>query len=172
MQVSTSLIKQRARELIPALFENRLTVLGVAAVVLASAAIGAAFPDALRAGQPAVWTDIANEVPVHRLSGHSVFPLLGQRLRDSAGSEIGQIAGVLVDQWRRPRAVVVDFGGFLGIGMRKVAVDWQALQFYGGGKREVVVTALSPSQLARAPQYRASDQSVAVVSRPNLGYGP
>jgi hypothetical protein len=150
---------------------NRLVGIGVVALVLASAGAGALFGE-LPGAQPLNSSRAADAVSVSRLPNHFVFPLLGKEVHSIAGSDIGQIAEVLVDGWGQPRAVVVNFGGFLGIGMREVAVDWRALRFYKSGKREVAVAAVDPIQLARAPQYKADDQSVSVVSPPDTGYGP
>src|SRR6266849_2785320 len=36
---------------------------------------------------------------------------------------------VLVDRSGIVRAAVIDFGGFLGVGSRKIVVDWNALHF-------------------------------------------
>lgn len=42
---------------------------------------------------------------------------------------VGRIVDVLVDDQGQPRAAVVDLGGFLGIGNRRIAVVWRALHF-------------------------------------------
>lgn len=172
MQGSLSLMKQNAQGLVLALFENRLAMLGVAALVFASATVGADLPNAPSGNLPAAWRAVINRVPVMHLAGHDVFRLLGNRLHGAAGSDIGRIAGVLVDRWGQPRAVVVAVGGFLGIGTRQVAVAWQALHFQRQGKRRVLVADLAPGQVARAPQYEPSRRAVSVVSPPEIGYGP
>ena len=42
---------------------------------------------------------------------------------------MGRIVDVLVDRSGEVRAAIIDFGGFLGVGSRKIAVDWDALHF-------------------------------------------
>ena len=42
---------------------------------------------------------------------------------------MGRIVDVLVDRSGQVRAAIIDFGGFLGVGSRKIAVDWNALHF-------------------------------------------
>ena len=42
---------------------------------------------------------------------------------------MGRIVDVLVDGQGMARAAIIDFGGFLGVGSRKIAVAWQALHF-------------------------------------------
>jgi hypothetical protein len=43
-------------------------------------------------------------------------PILGRKVRDASGKDMGPIVDVLVDRDGRVRAAVVDFGGFLGVG--------------------------------------------------------
>jgi len=50
---------------------------------------------------------------------------------------------------------VIDFGGFLGVGNRKIAVDWNALSFSApGDKRDVVTIELTRDQVKSAPEYK------------------
>jgi len=39
---------------------------------------------------------------------------------------MGRIVDVIVDLAGVVRAAVIDFGGFLGVGSRKIVVDWNA----------------------------------------------
>jgi sporulation protein YlmC with PRC-barrel domain len=55
--------------------------------------------------------------------------ILGQRVTDAEGKEIGRLVDVLVDANGQPQAAVIDFGGFMGVGNRKIAVHWSALHF-------------------------------------------
>src|ERR1700745_1863922 len=48
---------------------------------------------------------------------------LGASVQSSSGENMGHIVQVLVDQTGSARAAVIDFGGFLGVGSRKVVVD-------------------------------------------------
>jgi len=50
-----------------------------------------------------------------------VSRILGKEVRSASGEAMGRIVDVLVDETGRPRAAVVDFGGFLGVGTRKIA---------------------------------------------------
>jgi len=172
MRVSPSTMKTGLHRTAAELFANRRTMLGVAVVVVASAAFGAALPASQQDDEAVYWNSVANGVPVRHLPQDHLFTLLGRELHGSTGSDIGTVAGVLVNQIGWPRAVVVDFGGFLGVGVRKVAVDWRALRFDKAGGRARLATDIGSDQLARAPQYKPSAKSVAVVSPPNLGHDP
>lgn len=61
--------------------------------------------------------------------------LEGKEIRTPQGEELGEINGVLLDQAQaRVSYVMVEIGGFLGIGGRMVAVPWGALQPSADGK--------------------------------------
>lgn len=80
--------------------------------------------------------------------------ILGKTVRDSAGKEMGRIVNVIVDRASQPRAVVIDFGGFLGVGSRKVAVDWAALRMGGADKPDQITLDLSRDQVRAVPEYK------------------
>jgi hypothetical protein len=68
---------------------------------------------------------------------------------------MGRIVDVIVDRSGRVRAAVIDFGGFLGVGSRKIAVDWNALSFAPDtGKRGAITLELTRDQVKAAPEYK------------------
>jgi sporulation protein YlmC with PRC-barrel domain len=79
--------------------------------------------------------------------------VVGKKVLSSTGEDMGAITNVIVDRDGRPRAAVIDFGGFLGVGTRKIAVDWSALKFVPQGKTDEVTLGLTRDQLKRAPEY-------------------
>jgi hypothetical protein len=81
--------------------------------------------------------------------------ILGKEVRSKANENIGRIVDVVVDRSGRVRAAVIDFGGFLGVGSRKIAVDWEALKFAPGEDgRGVVALDLTREQMKAAPEYK------------------
>jgi hypothetical protein len=53
------------------------------------------------------------------------------------------------------RAAIIDFGGFLGVGSRRIAVDWNALHFPEPGKPgERITLELTRDQVNTAPEYK------------------
>ena len=53
------------------------------------------------------------------------------------------------------RAAIIDFGGFLGVGSRKIAVTWTALHFVPAAeKRYGIVLELTRDQVKPAPEYK------------------
>ena len=79
---------------------------------------------------------------------------------------MGRIVDLLVDETGQPRAAIIDFGGFLGVGIRKIAIDWHSLRFYEAGTKGAVVADLDRDQIKAAPEYKDSREVVAVVTAP------
>ena len=79
---------------------------------------------------------------------------------------MGRIVDVLVDRSARVRAAVIDFGGFLGVGNRQIAVAWSAIRFPAEGKLEPLVVDFTRDQLRVAPTYKAGEQIV-LLGPPN-----
>ena len=81
--------------------------------------------------------------------------ILGKEVRSKVNENIGRIVDVLVDRRGRVRAAIIDFGGFLGVGSRKIAVDWDALRFSPGDDGHNIVTLdLTRDQMKAAPEYK------------------
>jgi hypothetical protein len=91
---------------------------------------------------------------------HALESVLGREVRTSTDGDVGRIIDVLVDGRGRVEAVVIEFGGFLGIGTRKIAVDWSALRFDADGDRSVLPVEVTHDQLRVAPEYRPSEPAV------------
>lgn len=89
------------------------------------------------------------------LASHEVEGILGREVRSAADENMGHVIDVLVDRSGEIRAAIIDFGGFLGVGSRKIAVDWNALHFPAPGKHERWATLeLTRDQVNTAPAYQ------------------
>jgi hypothetical protein len=76
---------------------------------------------------------------------------------------MGRIVDVIVDREGQVRAAVIDFGGFLGVGSRKIVVDWRALRFGAvANKKDSITLELTKAQVSKAPEYK-EDQPVIVL---------
>src|SRR5947209_9046765 len=81
--------------------------------------------------------------------------VLGRDVRSAADEAMGRIVDVIVDRGGQVRAAVIDFGGFLGVGSRKILVDWNAL--HSGriaNKRDSITLELTKDQVTAAPEYK------------------
>ena len=85
---------------------------------------------------------------------------LGKGVRSSTGENLGAVVDILVDQGGQVRAAMIDFGGFLGVGSRKIVVDWGALHFAPADQGEIVTLDLTREQLSAAPEYKAGQPVV------------
>lgn len=89
--------------------------------------------------------------------------VLGRDVRSPTDEDMGHIVDVIVDHTGSVRAAVIDFGGFLGVGSRKIVVDWNALHFGQVNKKEDSITLdLSKAQVAAAPEYK-EDRPIVVL---------
>ena len=76
---------------------------------------------------------------------------------------MGHIVDVIVDRAGVVRAAVIDFGGFLGVGSRKIVVDWNALHFWSiADKGDSITLELTKDQVKAAPEYK-EDQPIVVL---------
>ena len=79
--------------------------------------------------------------------------VLGRDVRSTTGEDMGRIVDVIVDRAGQVRAAVIDFGGFLGVGSRKIVVDWNALHFAQiANKGESITLELTKDQVKAAPE--------------------
>ncbi len=99
--------------------------------------------------------------------------ILGRQVSGPDDKNVGRIVDVLVDDLGQPRAAVVDVGGFLGIGNRRIAVVWRALHFApeatGEGKIRLEMTA---DQIKATPEYKAISTPVVVAAPPRTEKAP
>jgi len=157
---------------------HRLSLIPVAMVAaLELTAISAACADDTSPPPPAQQTPApatqglapANQAPevpkpaVTILGSHQAQSVLGKEVRSAANEDMGRIVDIVVDSAGQVRAAVIDFGGFLGVGSRKIAVDWNALHFPpASDKQDLVTLELTRDQVKAAPEYK-DKQSVIVL---------
>lgn len=105
------------------------------------------------ASPPANPQDVPSAVPI--LESHDLQGILGKAVLSAAGENMGRIVDVVVDRTGQVRAAVIDFGGFLGVGSRKIAVDWNALSFPRPGDKIARVTLeFTRDQVKAGPEYQ------------------
>lgn len=96
----------------------------------------------------------ASGTPSAVLTKDKAQAILGKPVTSTAGENMGRIVDVIVDKAGKPRAAIIDFGGFLGVGSREIAVDWTALHFSPAGQTERITLDLTRDQVKSAPQYQ------------------
>ena len=117
-------------------------------------------------------TDHGTSVPsappaaVMILNSHEVEGILGREVRSAADENMGRIVDILVDRSGQVVAAIIDFGGFLGVGSRKIAVDWSALRFEPSGKPDRISVDLSRNSVRLAPEYKEGTPVVVLGPEP------
>lgn len=145
---------------------GRITlVVSIALSAASLAAMAQTVPDtpATPAG-PQVGTPSVTVLDTQEVQG-----VLGREIRSTADESMGRIVDVIVDGGGRSRAAIIDFGGFLGVGSRKIAVDWKALRFVPTlGKRYGIVLELTRDQVKLAPEYKEGRPIIVLGASGNL----
>ncbi len=126
-------------------------------------------PPAPAAQQPAAKAP-ATETPAVVMNGQQVVSILGKKVRGADGADMGRIVDIIADKSGQLRAAIIDFGGFLGVGSRQIAVDWNAIRFPSDGKTDSVEVDLTRDQLRVAPVYKPGEQIV-VLGQPKSTVG-
>ena len=97
------------------------------------------------------------------LDFNAVESVIGMSVKSFESEDMGHIVDILVTAHGEVRAAVIDFGGVLGVGSRKVAVDWRTLKFSGDGRGGPAILALSRNQVRVAPEYKSGDPVVVLM---------
>jgi|HubBroStandDraft_6_1064221.scaffolds.fasta_scaffold332215_2 sporulation protein YlmC with PRC-barrel domain len=98
------------------------------------------------------------ETPTIVLDSQDVQGILGKEALSRTGEKMGQIVDVILDRTGRIRAAIIDFGGFLGVGSRKIAVDWRAVHFVAGSKAIRIILDLTREDVVGSHEYKPNDQ--------------
>ena len=100
---------------------------------------------------------------VQQVPPEEAMAILGHTIEDPDGKDIGRLVDVLVGPEGQPQAAVIDFGGFLGVGSRKIAVRWSALHFAPGDAKHQITLELTPDQIKGAPEFKDVAKPAPVV---------
>src|SRR6266704_1534521 len=151
-----------------------LTLVALTLVALAAAAVRAA--DESQPAPPAAAKEPVPPPSVTVIGAREAHGVLGRDVRSPMEEDMGHIVDVIVDRAGVVRAAVIDFGGFLGVGSRKIVVDWNALRFWRiGNKSDSISLELTKEQVRAAPEYK-EDAPIVVLgasgSLQPLRFGP
>ena len=110
--------------------------------------------DSTTAAAPEATPPEAAIEPAAGMPGMRASEILGASVNAPDGTNIGEISEVIVQSNGSINGVVVDVGGFLGLGEKPVLLGWNDLSFAGNADDVVVSTALSKEQLNSLPAYK------------------
>ena len=131
-----------------------LMIVGLAALSVAAseAQNDASAPQPKSTASPALPAPPPSVTIIGARDAHGV---LGRDVRSTTDEDMGRIVDVIVDRAGMVRAAVIDFGGFLGVGSRRIVVDWNALHFGRiANKSDSITLELTKEQVTAAPEYK------------------
>jgi hypothetical protein len=88
--------------------------------------------------------------------GAPLTSILGKNVVGPKGEDLGRVVDLLADANGRVRAGIIDFGGFLGVGTRRIAVDWPLLRFSPNAEDKSIHLSVTREKLQSAPVYTDS----------------
>ena len=143
---------------------NRQRVILLVVVLAAFAAARSATADEPPSGNsPPAAQEPAPPPSMTIIGAKDAHGVLGRDVRSPANEDMGHIVDVIVDRTGTVRAAVIDFGGFLGVGSRKIVVDWNALHFgQVASNTDAITLDLTKAQVAAAPEYK-EDKPIVVL---------
>jgi PRC-barrel domain len=137
---------------------TRLLIILVSVALASSAAVWAQNdppPQTKGAVPPEATKEPAPPPSVTVIGARDAHGILGREVRSAANENMGRIVDVIVDRSGAVRAAVIDFGGFLGVGSRKIVVDWNAMHFARiANKGDSITLELNKEQVNAAPEYK------------------
>jgi hypothetical protein len=127
----------------------------LAIMLFAVAALATAVSQAQNPASVPATKEPAPPPSVTIIGARDAHGVLGRDVRSSSDEAMGRIVDVIVDRSGSVRAAVIDFGGFLGVGSRKIVVDWNALHFGRiASKSDSITLELTKNQVTAAPEYK------------------
>lgn len=79
--------------------------------------------------------------------------LVGVNIQDAQGDTIGEVGEVVIDSGGSLVGVLVDVGGFLGMGTHHVLLNWKDIQLTGKGDDVKAVVNTTKENLKSLPEY-------------------
>jgi hypothetical protein len=90
--------------------------------------------------------------------------ILGRKVRGQEGDDLGRVVDVLADAHGRVRIAIIEFGGFLGVGNRRIAVDWSLLKFQPDDPDAPVLLDVAKRKLQETPEYKGAEHPMVLTA--------
>ncbi len=131
---------------------KKLIIASLAGVVLST---GAAFAQAPQ--MPATGAAQATKPVTYytqRTEDHRVSRIIGANVRNNQNDSVGEVEDLIMDRQGNVKAAIISVGGFLGIGERWVAVNYDSLNMMQDGSAWRVVLNATRDQMKTAPEFK------------------
>lgn len=104
-------------------------------------------------------TGMALGTPIKNGDGSiNASQLMGLNVENPNGDKVGEIGEVILDDSGKVDGVVVDVGGFLGVGTHPVLLDWKDVQLAGSGNDVKANVAATVESLKAMPVYERAGE--------------
>jgi hypothetical protein len=90
--------------------------------------------------------------------------VLGTKVYGQKGEDLGRVVDILADAQGQVRLAIIESGGFLGVGNRRIAVDWSLLKFHPNGQEEYLRLDVSRRKLQSTPEYKDNGRPLALMA--------
>jgi PRC-barrel domain len=94
----------------------------------------------------------------------SVASILGKKVQGADGEDLGRVVDVQADANGSVRLVILEFGGFLGVGNRRAAVDWGLLRFHPDDPDRPISLSVNAKVVQGTPEYRQASHPRALMA--------
>lgn len=94
--------------------------------------------------------------------------LMDANVENPEGESLGSIRDVLINDELGVKAVVIGVGGFLGIGQKSVAVNYQEIQEVRENGEVTLVFSATRDQLDEAPEFQTLSDQIAAAEREQM----
>lgn len=135
------------------------------ATLIASGAFAQSATTPAPAEAPAVQEPAAT-APVPRAEGSIVTNIIGESVYNGTGDDaenIGKVTDVVFDKDGMAKSVVIGVGGFLGVGAKNVAFDYDKLQWAEKNGDRWLVAQTSKDELTAHPEFDSKPYGPATV---------
>lgn len=93
-----------------------------------------------------------------------VTSVLGKKVQGPKGEDLGRVVDVLADNSGRVRVAIIEFGGFLGVGIRRIPVDWSLLRVNPNDSDKPLTLLAGRNKLQSAPEYKDATHPEALMA--------
>lgn len=98
-------------------------------------------------------------VATRALDRNQIHALLDSEVARRGGKVIGRAVDMVTDARGKPREMIVNLQGFMGVGDRKVSFPWSVFRFTPGSRREPIVLDVPAGELPPADRPKAIPRS-------------
>ena len=105
-------------------------------------------------------------VATRALDRTQIHALLDSEVARRNGKVIGRAVDMVTDASGKPREMIVNLQGFMGVGDRKVIFPWNVFRFTPGGKQEPIVLDVPSGDLPPAARPKAVPLSGSAAASP------